>query len=72
MVTERTERRQEFPAEAGRRLRHMQRTGEYLTTDDRRALATALARGRKPARPEPRKTTPQEPARRRASVRRAG
>jgi predicted transcriptional regulator len=71
-VTARMERRQEFAAEAERRLQHMQRTGEYLTTDDLREYAMALGRGEKPARPKPRKMTPQERARFKASMRRAG
>lgn len=71
-VTERMERRQDFEAEAERRLQHMQQTGEYLSTDDLRGYATALARGEKPAKPKPRKMAPQELARFRASMRRTG
>lgn len=71
-ATERMERRQDFEAEAERRLRHMQKTGEYLTTDDLRNYASALARGEKPGKPQPRTMAPQELSRFRASMRRAG
>lgn len=65
------ERRDAFLAEAGRRFKHMQRTGEYLTHDDLRAYAMALAQGEKPAPPAPRVMTPAELARFRARARRA-
>ena len=70
-VTERMERRQAFEAEAERRLQHMQETGEYLTTDDLRAYALALARNESPARPAPRRMGPEELERFRAAMRRA-
>jgi predicted transcriptional regulator len=66
------ERRQAFEAEAERRLKEMARTGEYLTLDDLRAYGAALARGEKPVSPKPRRMTPQEQARMRASLRRMG
>lgn len=50
----------------------MNKTGEYLSTDDLHTYATALARGDKPAKPKPRTMAPQELARFRASMRRAG
>jgi predicted transcriptional regulator len=71
-VTERLERRQDFAAEAERRLQHMQETGEYLEMDDLRSFATALARGEKPDKPTPRKMPPQELARFKDSMRRRG
>ena len=64
--------RQDFEAEAERRLQHMQQTGEYLTHDDLRGYAMALARGEKPAKPSPRTMTPEDLARFRASMRRTG
>lgn len=66
------ERRQAFEAEAERRLKEMARTGEYLAHEDLRAYGAALARGEKPAAPKPRRMTPQEQARMRASLRRTG
>lgn len=71
-VTERIERRQAFLAEGAQRLREMERSGEYLTADDLRGHAEALARGEKPARPVPRRMTPEELKRFRASMRRSG
>ena len=71
-ATERLERRQDFEAEAERRLQHMQQTGEYLTHDDLRGYAMALARGERPAKPSPRTMTPEDLARFRASMRRTG
>jgi len=65
------ERRNAFLAEAERRWKHMQRTGEYLTHEDLREYAMALARGEKPARPLPRTMAPDELARLRARARRA-
>jgi predicted transcriptional regulator len=65
------ERRLDFEAEAARRWKHMQRTGEYLTHEDLRDYAMALARGEKPARPQPRTMAPDELARLRARARRA-
>jgi predicted transcriptional regulator len=70
-ATAQHERRNAFVAEAERRLKHMQRTGEYLTHEDLRGYAMALARGEKPARPVPRVMTPEELARFRARARRA-
>lgn len=70
-VAEQRERREVFLAEAERRWKKMQRTGEYLTHDDLRTYAMALARGEKPPRPVPRTMTPDELARVRASARRA-
>lgn len=71
-VTERMERRQDFDAEATRRLQHMQESGEYLALDDLRGYATALARGGQPAKPTARTMTPQELTRFKASMRRTG
>lgn len=67
----RMERQQEFEAEAVRRLQHMQETGEYITLDDLRAHAQALAGKEAPAKPSPRRMGPQELERFRASMRRA-
>lgn len=71
-ATERMERRQDFEAEAERRLQHMQETGEYLGLDDLRSYAMALARGEKPARPQPQTMAAEELTRFRASMRRSG
>jgi predicted transcriptional regulator len=71
-AAEQEERQLDFAAEAERRLRHMARTGEYLTLDDLRPYALALARGEKPARPQVRKMTAAELQRFRASLRRSG
>lgn len=71
-ATERMERRQDFEAEAERRLQHMQETGEYLSLDDLRSYAMALARGEKPARPQPHTMAAEELTRFRASMRRSG
>jgi predicted transcriptional regulator len=71
-VADRVERKQAFEAEAERRLKEMARTGEYLTLDDLRAYGAALALGEKPAPPKPRRMTPKEKLRLRASLRRAG
>jgi predicted transcriptional regulator len=49
------ERRNEFEAEAGRRLDEYRRTGEYYTLEDTRAYALALARGEHPPKPPLRK-----------------
>ncbi len=69
-AAERLERQQSFEAEATRRLKEMARSGEFLTHDDLRAYAAALARGEQPESPKPRRMTPQEQARMRASLRR--
>ena len=71
-VTDRVEQRLDFEAEAESRLQHMQETGEYLTLENLRTFAIALARGEKPARPEPRTMAQEELARFRASMRRSG
>jgi predicted transcriptional regulator len=71
-AADRLERRQSFEAEAARRLKEIARTGEYLTHDDLRAYGAALARGEKPEPPKSRRMTPEEQARMRASLRRAG
>lgn len=63
--------RAEFHAEAERRWKRMQRTGEYLTHDDLRNYAQALARGDKPEPPTPRVMEPAELARLRSRARRA-
>ena len=70
-AAEEEERQLDFAAEAERRLRHMARTGEYLTLDDLRPYALALARGEKPARPQVSKMTAAELQRFRASLRRS-
>lgn len=67
-----SERQQAFDAEAQRRWKRIQRTGEYHTLEDLRAYATALARGEQVTRPPPRKMTPEELSRLRASARRTG
>jgi len=71
-ATDRMERRQDFEAEAERRLQHMQETGEYLGLDDLRSYAMALARGEKPAKPKPHTMAAEELTRFRASMRRSG
>jgi len=71
-VVEQRERRDEFLAESQRRYEQMQRTGEYLTHEDLRAYAMALARGEKPSPPVPRVMTPDELKRFRARARRTG
>ena len=70
-VAERMERRQDFEAEAERRLQHMQASGEHLSLDDLRGYATTLACGEHPAKPTPQTMTPQEMTRLRALLRRA-
>jgi predicted transcriptional regulator len=71
-AAEQEERRLDFEAEAERRLRHMARTGEYLTLEDLRPYAQALARGEKPERPKVRKMSSSELEQFRASLRRSG
>lgn len=71
-VTERLERQQDFLAEGQRRWKKMLKTGEYLSPEDVRAYATALARGENPAEPPLRKMSSEELARLRASARRMG
>ena len=71
-VIERVERRQDFEAEAQRRWKKLLRTGEYLTLEDVRSYAMALARGEQPAEPPLRKMTPDALARWQASARRMG
>jgi len=66
-VTERVKRRRDFEAEARRRWKKMLRTGEYLTLEDVRSCALALARGEQPAEPPLRKMTPDALARWQAS-----
>jgi predicted transcriptional regulator len=66
------ERHLDFVAEAERRLQQMQETGEYLTLDDLRSYAMALARGERPAKPPPRTMAAEELERFRASMRRSG
>lgn len=70
-VADQRERREAFHAEAERRWKRMQRTGEYLTHDDLRHYAQALARGDKPEPPTPRVMEPAELARLRSRARRA-
>ncbi len=71
-VTERMERRQDFHAEGQRRWKKLLKTGEYLTHDDVRAYAMALAKGENPTEPPARKMNADEQARLRASARRLG
>ena len=71
-ATVQQERRNAFAAEAERRYQRMQRTGEYLTHQDLRTYAMALAHGERPARPTPHAMTPEELAEFRARARRAG
>ena len=54
-AAEQEELRLDFEAEAERRLKEMARTGEYLTLDDLRPYALALARGER-ADPPPVRT----------------
>lgn len=49
------ERQQDFDAEVTKRWAHFKRTGHYLTIDDLRTYAVAVARGEKPPPPKPRK-----------------
>ncbi len=71
-VADRMERQHAFETEAERRLKEMARTGEYLTLDDLNTYGAALARGEKPEPPKARVMAPDERARMRASLRRAG
>lgn len=71
-AAEQEERRLDFEAEAERRLEVMERTGEYLTLEDPRPDAMALARGEKPDPPPVRKMTAAELKRFRGSLRRSG
>ena len=71
-ATDRMERRLDFETEAERRLQHMQETGEYLSLDDLRSYAMALARGEKPPKPKPHTMAAEELTRFRASMRRSG
>lgn len=71
-AVEQQERQQSFDAEMQLRWQGMLRTGEYLTHEDLRAYAMALARGETPVRPLPRKMTAAELAKLRASARRMG
>ncbi len=70
-ATQRMERQHEFHAEAERRLQHMQESGEYLTLEDVRSYAQALARNETPSKPSPRRMGQEELERFRASMRRA-
>lgn len=69
-VAEQRERREAFHAEADRRWKKMLRTGEYITHDDLREYAMALARGDKPAPPRVRTMEPDELVRLRSRARR--
>ena len=63
MLTEQAQRRDaraEFEAETQRRWKTMVRTGEYLSLDDVRSFAQALARGEAPARPPARRMSASE------------
>lgn len=71
-AAEQQERQMSFDAEVQRRWKSMLRTGEYLTLDDLRVYAKALARGEQPKRPSPRVMTAEELTRLRASARRLG
>jgi hypothetical protein len=57
-------------AEADRRLKKMARTGRFLSLDDVRNYALALARGEQPEPPNARVMPPEELARFRAALRR--
>jgi predicted transcriptional regulator len=59
---DRLEQQRAFDAEVARRWTRFQRSGEYLTLEDVRSYATALARGEKPARPTPRVKSPADMA----------
>lgn len=65
---DRLEQQRAFDAEVARRWARFQRTGEYLTLEDLRRYATALARGEKPVRPTPRVKSPADMALIRASA----
>lgn len=71
-AAEQEERRLDFEAEAAQRLQDMARTGEYLTLEDLRPYAMALARGEKPEPPPVRKMSAAELRRFKASLRRSG
>lgn len=71
-AAEQEERRLDFEAEAEQRLQDMARTGEYLTLEDLRPYAMALARGEKPEPPSVRRMGADELERFRASLRRSG
>jgi predicted transcriptional regulator len=71
-AAEQEEQRLDFEAEAERRLQELERTGEYLTLEDLRPYALALARGEKPEPPPVRKLSAAELERFRASLRRSG
>ena len=70
-ATERMERRQDFVAEAERRLQHMQDSGKYLGLEELRGYAMALARGEKPTKPTPNTMAAEELKRFSASMRRS-
>ncbi|MEO5732221.1 MAG: CopG family transcriptional regulator [Rubrivivax sp.] len=71
-ATDRLERRQDFEAEAARRLQHMQNTGEYLTLADLRKHATRLARKADATAPKPRTLPADTLTRLKSAIRRAG
>lgn len=71
-AAEQEEQRLDFEAEAERRLEEMERTGEYLTLEDLRPYAMALARGETPEPPPVRKMSAAELERFRGSLRRSG
>ena len=71
-AAEQEELRLDFEAEAERRLQEMERTGEFLTLEDLRPYAMALARGEKPDPPPVRKMSAAELKRFRGSLRRSG
>lgn len=69
-VADQRERREAFHAEAGKRWKKMLRTGEYITHEDLRDYAMALARGDKPEPPPVRVMEADQLARLRARARR--
>ncbi len=69
-ATERMERRQDFLAEADRRLQHLLVTGEHLTLDDIRCHMAALAADGQADAPEPRRMSHAERERFNAAMRR--
>ena len=70
-VADQRERHEAFHDEAERRWKKMLRTGEYITHEDLRDYAMALARGDKPDPPAVRAMEPAELARLRSRARRA-
>lgn len=71
-ATERLERRQDFEAEAERRLQQLQTTGQHLSLADIRKHASRLARTPGAAVPKARSLTPKALAGLKSALRRSG